>query len=440
MGFSFKCERRSMRILSHTRSLLAALLLTAATLAAPAPTPPAAPPLAPAPSATRELLRPFLASGQLHEGRVAVEDALLKFEANDELRFQLGLIQVLEGVQTYAQTMYRYGVNDSATEGLIPFLRLPVPANPRPETVSYEQARAALDELLQDLARAAATLDAIPDATAINYPLHFGEIRLDLNGDGKADDAEKLWRLYAELNGRSFPVTNGDKFGMHLDAGDVRWLQGYCHLLRALGNTALAYDMSDLFDRCAHLVFARPVTPYPWLQAESAASRDATEFGKIADLVTAVHSISFPVQQSGRLLAALEDLQQVTALSRRSWACILKETDNSAEWIPNPRQRSVVPNSKVTQPMVSAWLKFLDEADDLLAGRKLIPFWRGNETRGLNLRRVFLEPQPFDLVLWAQGTAATPYLEAGTLTSPGFWERLDRVFRGDFVGFAIWFN
>jgi hypothetical protein len=53
---------------------------------------------------------------------------------------------------------------------------------------------------------------------------------------------------------------------------------------------------------------------------------------------------------------------------------------------------------------------------------------------------VFTNPRPFDLVLWVQGTAALPYLEAGEQTSPETWERFQRIFRGEFVGVAIWVN
>ena len=77
---------------------------------------------------------------------------------------------------------------------------------------------------------------------------------------------------------------------------------------------------------------------------------------------------------------------------------------------------------------------------ELLAGRKLVPFWRDAGGRGVNLRRVFTEPREFDLVLWVQGTAAVPYLEAGEVSTPEVWTRLKRIFRGEFLGFAIWFN
>jgi hypothetical protein len=90
--------------------------------------------------------------------------------------------------------------------------------------------------------------------------------------------------------------------------------------------------------------------------------------------------------------------------------------------------------------MVDSWLEFVEEAEALLAGKRLVPFWRGKEKRGINLRRVFTEPRSLDLVLWIQGTAAAPYLEKGPLTKPAVWQRLQRVFGGEFIGFAIWFN
>jgi hypothetical protein len=126
-------------------------------------------------------------------------------------------------------------------------------------------------------------------------------------------------------------------------------------------------------------------------------------------------------------------------LSRESWKFILAETDDDHEWIPNPKQHAVI-GVGVPQEMVDGWLGFLDEAEKLLNGKSLIPFWRGHETRGINIKRVFTEPREFDLVLWVQGTAAVPYLEAGSVTDKRVWERLQRVFRGEFIGFALWFN
>ena len=54
----------------------------------------------------------------------------------------------------------------------------------------------------------------------------------------------------------------------------------------------------------------------------------------------------------------------------------------------------------------------------------------------------FTEPRPFDLVLWIQGTAATPYIEDGPMTRPDVWRRLMAAFRGGggLFFFTVWFN
>jgi hypothetical protein len=101
--------------------------------------------------------------------------------------------------------------------------------------------------------------------------------------------------------------------------------------------------------------------------------------------------------------AAREHFQRMTALSRESWQLIMAETDDNQEWIPNPRQQSVIPGARVTEPMVAAWQRMLDELDAILEGRKLAPFWRGTARRGINVARFFEEPRTFDLVLLIQG-------------------------------------
>ena len=92
----------------------------------------------------------------------------------------------------------------------------------------------------------------------------------------------------------------------------------------------------------------------------------------------------------------------------------------------------------VTQGRVDGWLLFLDEFEALLQGRKVLPHWRLD--KGINLRRVFLEPTTFDAILWVQGSAAIPYLEDGEPSTDETWEKIFDLFRGDFFSYAIWFN
>ena len=98
----------------------------------------------------------------------------------------------------------------------------------------------------------------------------------------------------------------------------------------------------------------------------------------------------------------------------------------------------MLPGASVSQQTVDGWIEFLDEFEALLKGEKLIPHWR--LAKGINLRRVFNEPKTFDPILWAQGSAALPYVENGPMTNAETWNRIMRVFGGNFLGYAVWFN
>jgi hypothetical protein len=388
----------------------------------------------------------YLLEGELAEGEGALLAALERDPKGTQARFGLGATQFLRGVERMVQSFHRYGLRDVGG-GVVPFLRLPVPFNPDPEPVRYEDLRAIFAAWIEDMSRAEATLAKVDDP-GVKLPLHFGLIRLDLDGDGKSTDEETLWRIYERFNrqsgrpGADVGVSGeGAKgFVIAFDRGDVAWLRGYCHLLTALAEVYSAHDSRELFDHAAHLVFARPRTPFDFLRRPEKGPRDfdATE---VVDWVATIHMVRLPVAEPRRMASALEHLDAMIGLSRESWQFYEQETDDDCEWIPNPRQQTMVPGVRVTDEMIGAWKEFLGEAEALLAGKVLAPFWRdpgGN--RGINLRRVFVEPGGFDLVPWVQGTAAAPYLEEGSITKPEVWRRFQRVFAGEFIGFALWFN
>ena len=86
-----------------------------------------------------------------------------------------------------------------AAGDMLPFARLPIPVNPAPEPIRYADLRTLFERWTSDLATAEATLAKV-DSADVKLPLHFGMIRLDLNGDGKAEPGERLFNLYAQLN------------------------------------------------------------------------------------------------------------------------------------------------------------------------------------------------------------------------------------------------
>ena len=384
----------------------------------------------------------YLGEGKLAEGEKVLGERLKTAPDDGKARFGLGVVQFVRGVERMVQSLHRYGLNSLLLGAALRFDRLLIPENAHPEPIGYEELRAIFQTWVDDLARAEATLAQVRD-DQVKLPFRIGELRLDFDGDGKAEPEETLWRIFARFNRAADDpeiAAASKEFVIVLDRADVAWLRGYCHLLMAHVEVCLAHDGRELFDHTGPLFFANAKSTYPFLKRTPGELREGFGFDEIVDAVAFIHLVRLPVVEPERLTSTLAHLEAMIALSRESWRYILAETDDDHEWVPSPKQHTVIPGMTVTDEMATGWKEFLAEAESILQGKKLIPFWRARETRGVNLRRVFTEPRTFDLVLWIQGTAAAPYLEAGPQTSVETWLRLQRVFRGEFIGFALWFN
>ena len=353
-----------------------------------------------------------------------------------DLRFALGTTQFLRAVELLGQAWYRYGLESSVGQQLgIPFLRLPVPPNPQPEAVSYADFRDELIALGEQLALAETTLAGLEDADPA-VVLDLTDIYLDYDADLEAGEGESLLTLVELFNARF--VDTGEPLELRLDRGDAHWLRGYSHLLMALAEIILAHDSQELFSYTAQLFFPRAEVASELLYQQG--SLLDMDDGELVDQLTLVHlALRVPLLEPERLETALGHAQAVTEQAGLMWEFILAETDDDREWIPNPSQTPVFP-VQVTQEIVDAWLLFVEETRALWQGDKLVPHWRLPEGQGIDLTRVFLEPRDFDLVLWVQGGAAAPYVEMGEVISTETLEQIQRVFGGQFIGFALWFN
>ncbi len=398
-------------------------------------------------------LEPLLEKGDLDGAAKAMQRRIDRDKFDDEAWFGLGVTRFLQAVEGLAQDNQEYGVL-SRYAGAVPLLRLPVPPNDDPKVVEYEDLRNTLKQFLADLEEAQKALAKVDTTKDVKLPLHVGRIRLDLDGDGKASDEETFWRIFQRYN-RGVRKEDADEFVLGLDGGDVHWLKGYTHFLAANCEVALAHDFHEIFERTGHLFFPKIKTPHTFLSPPDPTDANLRT---IFDAIAFVHLLNFPVEEPKRMERALGHLETMIDESRISWKRILAETDDDREWLPNPKQTSVMTGGPVPREMIDGWHEVLDESEALLKGEKLIPFWRdyfpqwqlfGGSTdwkpipekgRGVNLRKVFTNPRRFDLVMWVQGTGATPYLEEGELSTPETWDRMMRVFRGEFFGFAIWFN
>jgi hypothetical protein len=139
----------------------------------------------------RPVAEKYLLSGDLAGGQEALRAILKAHPEDDRARFGLGTVQFVRSVEHLIQGFYKHGLQPDLSGGMIPFARLPVPPNPKPEPIAYDDLRALFRTLLDDLARAEETLALVKDDT-VKLPIRFGLVRLDFDGDGKATDDETL--------------------------------------------------------------------------------------------------------------------------------------------------------------------------------------------------------------------------------------------------------
>jgi hypothetical protein len=377
---------------------------------------------------------PLLVAGKWSEAETQLTAAVAADAKDDNARFALGTVQALQAFEGLVQGLYRYGL-DPEWRTSLPMIRLPIPENPKPTPLTNDDFRKLVSDFVAQLAKAEATLAPIksPD---VKIPLAIGTYRIDVDGDGIASDSESFWGIFGATIGAPIGEEDAQGFVIAFDAGDVNWLRGYCHLLQAFCEAYLAHDTQDMHDHAAQFFFPTAEVKYPVTLAPP-----GDMWNSIADAIAFIHLIRLPVSEPERLKASHAHLLEVIAQSRLSWAAIAAETDDDREWIPGEEQQNVaIPGARVSGRMVEGWHDALDEAELILNGKKLIPYWRVGDNRDLNLKRVFFEPREFDLVMWVQGSAAVPYLEDGPSTSAETWRQLQRLFGGQLGLFAIWFN
>jgi hypothetical protein len=357
----------------------------------------------------------------------------------------------MQSVEHLGQSWYLHGVSELADNAA--FFRLPVPENPDPKQITYQELRTIFQTMIDDLEAAEAVLAKI-ESPEVKLPLHLFQFNVDFDGDGKISPAEDLTPVYGQFFGNEFIKQRGRPADtiVTFDYADVQWLRGYTHLIRAMAETILAYDEEPLWNVVSHRVFKHPTFHFEFMEEEFVErhAEDAEEddrrgfFGDqnlLLDLIAGIHNLNFKLVEPERLRRAHQHLKQTLTHSRDMWDLVMAEMDDDHEWIPNQQQTSAVSLARISKEMVTTWRGFLDEVDAILDGKKLLPFWRGTDkTRGVNLRAVFHEPQDLDVILWVHGSGAVPFLENGDVTKQQTWEEFQRVYGGQLFSFGTWFN
>jgi hypothetical protein len=200
----------------------------------------------------------FLVEGRLSEGAAALQTAVDANPDDGISRFGLGVTQFFQAVEKLGQSQYRYGLLGNRRRA-IPFMRLPIPENDKPETISYESARSTIQEFLTGLSKAEQTLAGVK-TSGVKLPLKIGQIRLDLDGDGVGTDEESIWNILNALNSGGRPDESAatvNQLVVAFDDGDVLWLRGYCHVMSDAGRNCAGVRLEMISLSGRHICFIR---------------------------------------------------------------------------------------------------------------------------------------------------------------------------------------
>ncbi|MBZ9853366.1 hypothetical protein LB566_06120 [Mesorhizobium sp. CA13] len=380
---------------------------------------------------------------------VARDTALSALEAaastDPASAYAAGAGEFFSALELLASGLHRHGF-ESPRSFMLPLMRLPVPENPNPEPLSYEQFRAILVAFRDRLEKSAATLGSVPAGADIGIVIDLTHVGIDLDEDGTIAPDESMAAIMASLSrGGVTPDDAGPALTFRFDRADGYWLQGYAEFLMAQADFWLAHDFRSTFDGSFHMLFPRAKLPLQDILVPPAGDMGSSIFSsewRIADFISLVHLVNWPVVEPERRQAARRHLLEMIRLSREDWKAIRAETDNDREWLPGPHQKGENPLTglEVGEQQVAAWLATLTMAEDLLEGRVLLPHFRITG-KGINMKRFFDEPKPFDLVLSITGPAIAPYLESGTILTSDDFDQIQSEFGGGgFLTFALWFN
>ena len=395
----------------------------------------------------RTLFRSFIASLALAAPVQALDltemlaaDGLVKTETRlsviggptpDEL-FALGGTKFLRAIERGLQLRYRYGVSPELD--MLPVLRLPIPPNPNPEPFRDEVIEELFAQIEADMAAAIKALDRIGDADDVGVIIDPERIWFDIDGDGVMTEGESLpeivgWTLGLRLNDNQRMPT------IRFDTSDAAWLSAYAHLISAFAEAVLALSPTEAIAE----VRAASEGYQALNDATGGFARMDAQFGGGVDIAATLLTAIQQQPDPDHSRAVLAHLEAVIADNRVFWTRLAAETDNDREWIPSDAQTTALALT-FPQGLGDTWLAVLSEAEELLKGERLLPYWRLGEGAGLNLRKLLTDPPEIDIIGFVHGGSLLPYAEEGELMSTDALRQFERLVRGESILFAVMLN
>ena len=353
---------------------------------------------------------------------------------SDAENFALGGVLFLGALESAMQKRWTSGMTDST--GVLPFLRTPIPENPNPGPPDPALVAAVFADTATAMDTARAPLAAIPDTSDFGVELSLADVWFDINANAARDAGEGMvdvlgpmlmgWQWENRDANTPPPV-------IRFDVADAAWLSAYTHMLGGISDMVLAYDPTE--------ALIQTISASTALRALDPSFRDADEYniGAVVNMIATLDLALSQTPDADRMANAQAHFLAMIADNRRFWSLVDQEADNQNEWLPNDRQTSAI-GVVLPQGAGKAWMAILSDAEGLLRGTKLLPYWSVGTAAGVNVERLFSDPRAVDLVGWIQGWAALPYLEQGDVVNSASWQAFEGMIAGDAIIFSLYLN
>ncbi len=351
-------------------------------------------------------------------------------------RFALGGLRFLGAIEAALQTRWTHGIGANRSE--LPVLRLPIPRNPAPEPYTAAAVVSLFTGVQAGMVATRAALAPLGEEE-FGLDIRLGDLWFDINRNGARDRGEGVIEVAGlALTGadiaRRAPTAIAD-VTVRFDRADADWLAAYSEFLSGAVTLMLAFDPAQAIEQvlAAKSDFARFRDDQPMPSALDQI------FGEQADGLMMIWRALETQPDPAMTRAARDHLIAMIGHNRAFWARVEAETDDAAEWIPNDRQRAAL-GFDMPAGTGARWQAVLDDAEELLTGRLLIPHWRFGSVAGINMARMFEDPAPVDVAGWIHGAGLIRWAEAGTRVTAESWAEFDRMVRGNAFMFAVFLN
>src|SRR5690606_15427452 len=137
------------------------------------------------------------------------------------------------------------------------------------------------------------------------------------------------------------------------DRADAFWFAGYSQIAGAPLDFLLAHDFSGFYDAYLHRVFPASGLPMQDYSRGGTLMMDPESDAAIADIIAAIHTLSFPVVDAERLSGVRGRLLDMTPLSRRYWYDTAADAVEAGALVSSPAFAAAIPGLEVTEDVVS---------------------------------------------------------------------------------------